>query len=271
MSDNEFLERFPIFTPTKEWLVCLNWISWWEFVHDWYLIDDFFVPYCDYFYYHGTSKKMWVNYALCWWIIHLHEAKPDINCFMRFDISKRRPRNSYIQWDIWAWWRWLPRFDIKRLLGSKSDIVSEKHRRNPKFDALFGNHIKRTEFFYDVRRNSLQIEEISSNTIDNNYSNRYLHTEFSLESGLPNHFDWTLLFYSKEEKDIRDQTSLDKRTKNAHNSIKLFRIDWDIGELDVWIFLTMKWFVGNELITEWFDPENYVDVYHDILIKDVDY
>jgi hypothetical protein len=42
-------------------------------------------------------------------------------------------------------------------------------------------------------------------------------------------------------------------------------------ELDVWINLVMKWFVGNESIMEWFDPDEYVDNYRDILIQGVDY
>ncbi len=276
ISKQEFLDKYPSFLTDKDWLTRLNNLSWGIFVHEWYIIDQFFIPFSQYFWYKCTNnkKEKWINYELTWSIVWYAQNNINLWVSIKFDLDSIRNKNSYIEWDIWGVWRWLPVFEIEKLLDSKEPILSEKNRFNNKFNDYFDNSIERTEFYYQNSDHSLLIEEIWNNIWKDYYINRFIHTQFNPENKTILHFDWSYNMYNLEWKNQRKMNSLDKKIKNSLDHIKLFRIDsiWILWmNLDDWISIVYKRFIYNEQIQERFDPEWYFNDYRDILEKNLDY
>lgn len=273
---NDFLEKYSFFKETKDNLTIINNLTGWYFVHQWYIIDDYFIPYSNYFNYCWDISDMnennfWLcNFMLTWSIIYLFENISNNTYAMKFDLENIQHKNKYRDWELWWWWRWLKEFDIDKLLWSHTPILSEKIRVNPKFDSILNNSIYKTEFYYQPIDFSLSIEEITDNIFQSQYINRYLHCIFEPQTRTIKHFDWSYLIYDKNSKEIRKTSSLDKKTKNACKHIKLFRIDWTINIID-WQHILLRYFCNNELIQERFDPVWYKEDYWDILEKDLDY
>ena len=69
------------------------------------------------------------------------------------------------------------------------------------------------------------------------------------------HCDGAVKVYLKDGYENRLATYLPKELK-SFKKIKLFRIDGNIG-VDEWIGLLSMFFKGNEMIMEYFDPEQF--------------
>jgi hypothetical protein len=267
-----FLEEYPFFVEDKDGLVSLNKLEWWRFVHLGYLIDDYFIPFSPFFSYDWRPWELteYTNFTLTGSITWLFERFPTLDCRIRFNLDCISPISYYKDGELWWGGQWLPMFDLEKLFSKTVSLVSQKIRVNKKFDEVMWNFIERTEFWYQSVDKSLQIEEITDIIFDNSYINRYLHTEFDENSKTIRHTDGSLLFYDLETKIQRSQVKLDSRLKNAQGDIKLFRIDW-IVPLDEWLFILYRWFSFNELVLEWFNPEEYKSRYHDILDPLIDW
>ncbi len=267
-----FLEKYPFFLEDKDGLVRLINLEWWKFVHLWYLIDDYFVRFSSFFSYYWISCELTqnTNYVLTGSLTWLFERFPNLDCRIKFDLDNISSISLYRDGELWWWGEWLPKFDLEKLFSKIGSLVSKKNRRNTKFNELMWNIIHSTEFWYQSVDKSLQIEELTGNIFDNFYVNRYLHTEFNETDKTIKHTDWALLFYDSFERENRSHVRLDSRLKNANKDIKLFRIDWKLP-LNEWLSILYSWFEYNELVLEWFAPDEYNIKYSDILDSLIDW
>ncbi len=117
----------------------------------------------------------------------------------------------------------------------------------------------RTEFLWTRKNNikTFHIEEISnkSKKYDYLYLNKYVHSERDFVKKKLIHFDGAVKAYLEQDYAKRFETDLTGDSK-SHKKIKLFRIDGNI-ELKNWIDLISNFYKGNEMLLEYFDPNEY--------------
>jgi hypothetical protein len=127
------------------------------------------------------------------------------------------------------------------------------------------NDLDRTEFYWSYRDGikTLEIEEISSDdyTFGPYYVNRYAHTERGIEHELLRHFDGAVKIYLQDSYANRLTSQMPRELK-SYKKIKLFRIDGDI-DLEVWIDLLAHFYKANEMIIEYFNPEQFEELFGD--------
>lgn len=149
------------------------------------------------------------------------------------------------------------RDDLDNLTKLGLTIV-QRERPSP-FD--LSSKIDRTEFFWKADRKTriktFEVEEICSddNSIETYFLNRYIHSERDTENAMLRHFDGAVKVYTNVDYSRRCESQMPKEWR-ATKKIKLFRIDGNL-DVDKWIELISMFFKGNEMVMEYFDPEQY--------------
>jgi hypothetical protein len=159
--------------------------------------------------------------------------------------------------------RWFgPAFDKDRLDDPNTvGLTIVKRNQNSLFRLT--NNLDRTEFYWSYRSGikSLEIEEILSlaNPIDDYYLNRYVHSERDTANGVFRHLDGAVKVYPKSEYQRRFDTKLPHEPRSSAK-VKLFRIDGTMS-LETWLELIAHFFKSNEMVLEYFDPEQFVQIF----------
>jgi hypothetical protein len=177
------------------------------------------------------------------------------------------PKELYLQifeFDTW----YGPSFNREKLDDSRAVGLTIVKRNK---DSLFEleNHLDRTEFFWSYRNGikSFEIEEISSNEycFENYYFNRYIHSERDIERKIFRHVDGAVKAYLQGSYQSRKESYMPKETK-SYKRIKLWRLDGVI-DIDSWIRLISFFYKSNEMVIEYFDPEEFKRIF-DLRIRD---
>lgn len=220
-------------------------------------------------------------------ILHYHQflrrgytSNPNFDFFYRFiacynrtrstnqfrvAIDHRRimPREFYqqiIELDTW----YGPPFDPERLDDPKAVGLTIVKRNN---DSLFGltNSLDRTEFFWSLRRGikTFEVEEVSAlgYQFDQYYLNRYVHSERDTQKRVLRHLDGAVKVYLPDNYSDRFNSNIPTEAK-SHVKIKLFRVDGNIV-VDDWIELISFFFKSNEMIIEYFNPEQFKTMFEE--------
>jgi len=157
-------------------------------------------------------------------------------------------------------WRGLP-FDINKLDDINYIGLSVIDRNK---NSLFENtcSLDRTEFYWSYRDGikTFEIEELSgeSYTFDHYYFNRYVHSERDIQIKAFRHLDGAVKVYLKDSYLNRQNSFMPKELK-SHSKVKLWRIDGDI-DLEVWSELISLFFKSNEMIIQYFNPEQFEEI-----------
>jgi hypothetical protein len=178
------------------------------------------------------------------------------------DHHRIMPKEFYqhlVEMDTW----YGPRFDKSKLDDINEVGLTIVKRTSPSPFDLFFDKLERTEFFWSYRDGikTFEVEEISDKELfhDPYYLNKYVHSERDVKLKRLRHCDGAVKVYLKDDYENRLSTYLPKELK-SFKKIKLFRIDGDIG-IDEWIALLSMFFKGNEMIMEYFDPEQFESRY----------
>lgn len=187
-----------------------------------------------------------------------HHRSRSANTF-RVAIDHRRimPKEYYarvIELDTW----YGPPFDPARLdePGAVGLTVVVRNK-----DSLFEltNHLDRTEFLWSYRNGikTFEAEEISSAgyQFDTYYLNRYVHSERAVGPGVTRHLDGAAKVYLSDAYQDRVDSHLPKEAR-CFRKVKLWRIDGDI-DLESWINLICFFFKSNEMLIEYFNPDEF--------------
>ncbi len=140
-------------------------------------------------------------------------------------------------------------------------------------NSLFGltNKLDYTEFFWSYRDGikTFEIEEISDQDYcfeDYNF-NRYIHSERDIENKVTRHIDGAVKVYLKNTYAGRKNSHIPKEIK-CYKKVKLWRIDGDI-DLDSWINLISFFYKGNEMILEYFNPDEFRQTF-ELRVRDIE-
>jgi hypothetical protein len=144
--------------------------------------------------------------------------------------------------------------------SNAEDSLKDKY-----INAFFKKHLKKTEFMWTTKDTTKDfvIEEVVSpealEIIDgeNCICVKYIHTQFSIESGNCIHFDGCVNIYDSGSYQKRIETNINKRSGvKAKKHMKLFRIDGENSITnDEWIILAGAFLKDNELVQEYFGSE----------------
>lgn len=258
-----FFEKFPELAPNDEWLVLLNE----NFIQDnyrpdWYLYKWYFLPFSKLYFSiwnFYTNPVVWDICALKW----------ENKVYIKFDFNEivLADNHPFLCGGVFFWF---PEFNLEKLSQTSQETLSVKERRNKKFDEILNNKIFRTEFLYNPRFYSLQIEEIADFAFWKDFFQRFYHSTFDVSKWTVSHLDWKILIYNSQQIKARKEIYLDKHCKIAQQEIKMFRVDGSI-DISTWSFLTNLWYSSNELVLEWLDPKEYVSLYENILDPEIDW
>ena len=186
-----------------------------------------------------------------------HKTRSDNQFRIAIDHRRIMPKEFYqqiIELDTWFG----PRFDPEEL-DNPYAIGLTVIKRNK--DSLFEqtNSLDRTEFFWSFRKGikTLQIEEVSDEDyqFDQYYLNRYVHSERDTQKKVLRHLDGAVKIYVQHNYKDRLNLRMPNQPK-SYSKIKLFRVDGDIA-IDDWIELISFFYKSNEMIIEYFDPEQF--------------
>jgi hypothetical protein len=174
-------------------------------------------------------------------------------------IDHRRimPKNYYskiIEYDAWFG----PSFNPKTIDDPNSiGLTTMKRNKNSLFE--LENQLDRTEFFwsYKDRIKTFEIEEVSDMAyVFENYNiNKYIHSERDIDRKIFRHLDGAVKVYISDTYEDRFKSFTPKEPK-AHKKIKLWRIDGEI-ELRQLVNLISFFYKGNEMIIEYFNPDEF--------------
>jgi hypothetical protein len=141
-------------------------------------------------------------------------------------------------------------------------VVGRDRRLRDVFAQLFAN-VQRTEFFWTYRDDDhvkeLQVEEVSEpeRTFQQYVFNRYVHSERDLAGQRFVHLDGAVKVYLKDRYPERfDSGCHVPDVPKGHRKPKLWRIDGEI-DLATWSDLICQFFRLNEMVLEYFDPEEH--------------
>lgn len=182
----------------------------------------------------------------------------DRNTF-RIGIDHRRLMRASFYREMYESDRWYGApFDRERLDDRHDVGVTSFVRTQPSpLDFFFGK-LNRTEVLRSVDGDvkTFEIEELNavSEARGDMVLNRYIHAERDMRKGAFRHFDGAVKIYLRDQYAERMAGKLPH--KDSHKKLKVFRIDGDI-DAEVWINLTLLFFRGNELVLEYFDPNQY--------------
>jgi hypothetical protein len=184
------------------------------------------------------------------------------------DHYRLMPKEFYqhiVEMDAW----YGPGFDRSKLDDINAVGLTIVKRISPSPFDLFFEKLERTEFFWSYRDGikTLEIEGISDKKLffDPYYLNKYAHSERDVSLKRLRHFDGAVKVYLKDSYENRLSTYLPKEPR-SFKKVKLFRIDGEI-DIDEWIELLALFFKGNEMIIEYFDPEQFESRFRDDIRK----
>ena len=165
--------------------------------------------------------------------------------------------------------RWFgPEFDKNTLDDPYSTGLTVIKRMKPSIFDLT-NRLERTEFYWSYRDGikTFEAEEISENgyTFDAYYVNRYVHSERDVSQHILRHFDGAVKIYLQNAYEQRLASYMPRELK-SHKKIKLFRVDGDIS-IDEWTELMSHFFKGNEMLIEYFNPEQFEQLFGENIRK----
>ena len=125
------------------------------------------------------------------------------------------------------------------------------------------NDLDRTEFYWSRRDEikTLEVEELSGESylFDSYYLNRYVHSERDINERILRHFDGAVKVYLQDSYKNRLASQMPAEPR-SFRKIKLFRIDGDI-DIDEWIDLISFFYKGNEMIIEYFNPQQFEQLF----------
>lgn len=219
-------------------------------------------------------------------LIHYHQflrrgffSNPNFDFLSRFSAVRRNaPENTYrvaVDHDrlmrieqythIFELDRWFgPRFDRQKLDDRNAvGLTIVKRNKNSLFELV--NHLDRTEFYwaYHDGTKTLEIEELVSveHPFDTHFLNRYVHSERDIVRSTFQHLDGAVKAYPVATYLNRFKAQL-PREPRCPQKIKLFRIDGDIP-LDTWLDLIGHFYKANEMILEYFDPDQFLRLFEE--------
>jgi len=221
------------------------------------------IEYKDYIlHYHQLLRRGYTsnpNFDFLGRLINYYNKTKSINT-LRIAIDHRRlmPKTFYTQiFELDTWYG--PPFNIDKLDDPTAvGFAIVKRNKNSLFELT--NKLDRTEFFWSYNKKSVktfEAEEIS----DLDYSfehyifNKYVHSERNIKEHKTFHLDGSVKVYFQNDYENRFDSNLPKEFK-CHKKIKLWRLD---GEIDIkdWIDLISVFYKGNEMIIEYFNPEEF--------------
>ena len=125
------------------------------------------------------------------------------------------------------------------------------------------NELDRTEFYWSRKNEvkTLEIEELSGEgyLFDLYYLNKYVHSERDIDQKVLRHFDGAVKVYLQDSYKKRLASKMPTEPR-SFTKIKLFRIDGDI-DIDEWLGLISYFYRGNEMIIEYFNPEQFEQLF----------
>lgn len=98
-------------------------------------------------------------------------------------------------------------------------------------------------------------------TLDQYYLNRYVHSERDTQKRVLRHLDGAVKVYLPDNYSDRFNSNIPTEAK-SHVKIKLFRVDGNIV-VDDWIELISFFFKSNEMIIEYFNPEQFKTMFEE--------
>ena len=187
-----------------------------------------------------------------------HQTKGRNGFRIAIDHRRIMPKEYYMhigEHDAWFG----PPFDRGKLDDPNAVGLTVVKRIRPSLFDLFGTKLDRTEFYWSHKDGvkTFEVEEMSSESkcFDSYYLNRYVHSERDVNLRVLRHFDGAVKVYLKDDYSQRMATQLPKELK-SHKKVKLFRIDGDV-DIDEWIELICLFFKSNEMLIEYFNPEQF--------------
>lgn len=166
-------------------------------------------------------------------------------------IMKYADYREFVEMDTW----YGPRFDRDKVDDPNCLGLTVVGRVYP--NPLDSYPLERTEFFWRIDKGkkikTIEIEEISSESKDGWFINRYLHAERDVIEKVFRHLDGAAKVYETVDHVIRVTQQMPRNTK-AGKYQKLFRIDGAIY-LEDWLNLVSMFYKGNEMVVEYFDPD----------------
>lgn len=177
----------------------------------------------------------------------------------RIAVDHRRimPKEFYeriVEFDTWFG----PTFDATKIDDPNAvGLTVLKRNKNSLFE--LANKLDRTEFFWSFKDGvkTLQIEEVADMEykFDGYYINRYVHSERDTLRQIIRHLDGAAKVYLQNKYEGRFASKM-SNVEKCHAKPKLFRIDGSIGISD-WIELISFFYKSNEMIIEYFNPEEF--------------
>lgn len=179
------------------------------------------------------------------------------------DHARIMPKEFYgqiMEFDTW----YGPTFDREKLDDLTAiGLTIMTRNKNSLFE--LDNHLDRTEFYWSFRDGikTLQIEELSNigYLFEHYYFNKYVHSERDINKKILQHLDGAIKVYLKDDYAKRFETRMPNESK-SYKKIKLFRIDGDI-DVDSWLHLISFFYKGNEMIIEYFNPEEFKELFEE--------
>lgn len=206
----------------------------------------------------GFSYSSRPNADLMWRFGQYFKESGRTNEFrVAVDHDRLMPKEAYE--NVFEFSRWFgPRFGREKLDDPRVVGLTVVGRDESGLSALLGPSLERTEFYWKHNEGikTLEIEEISTreNVLDDRYLNRYLHAERDVETRRLRHFDGAVKVYPRDR--YEDRLSVHLPHGERCRKVKLFRIDGDV-DVGCWLEMVGHFFSGNEMVLEYFDPEQY--------------
>ncbi|MBI1925162.1 hypothetical protein HYR99_13050 [Candidatus Poribacteria bacterium] len=194
-------------------------------------------------------------------IAHYHRTRSENRFRIAIDHRRIMPKEFYqhiAEFDTWFG----PRYDPEKLDDPyATGLTIIKRNKHSLFELT--NRLDRTEFFWSFRDGikTLQIEEISDvgYQFDHYYLNRYIHSERDTQEQVLRHLDGAVKVYLREGYEDRLHSS---KYEKCYSKTKLFRVDGNIA-IDDWIQLISCFYKSNEMIIEYFNPEQFQQMFEE--------
>jgi len=188
---------------------------------------------------------------------YYQKTKSKNNFRVAIDHRRIMPKEFYsqiIEFDTWFG----PSFNKTKIDDPAAiGLTVVKRNKNSLFELT--NKLDYTEFFWSYHDGikTFEIEEISDQDycFENYNFNRYIHSERDIGDKITRHIDGAVKVYLKNTYADRKNSHIPKEMK-CYKKIKLWRIDGDI-DLDSWKDLISFFYKGNEMIIEYFNPEEF--------------
>ncbi|MGA1871916.1 MAG: hypothetical protein ACMUJM_25640, partial [bacterium] len=236
------------------------------FINDDFILIDWGIIYKDHIlHYHQFLRRGYTsnpNFDFLNQFIKVHHETKSNNSFrIAIDHQRIMPKEFFLriyEFDTW----YGPPFNSEKL-DDPNYIGLTLVKRNP--DSLFGltNSLDRTEFYWSYKDGikTFEVEEISNSEFkfENFNFNRYVHSERDIEKHVFRHLDGAVKVYVDRSYNERHISNIPQEYK-SHKKVKLWRIDGDL-KLQHWLDLICFFFKSNEMLIEYFNPEEFKKIF----------